>query len=282
MSHQRVVKFFAADTVTSRVTDMAILIVQTPDRPLAAEIRRRVLIGRKQLNGVQFDDRQVSRIHAWIDQDDTGQFYIADAASRGGTKVNGSRIAGHTPLHDGDEIVIGHNKIIYRSRGRIPASAIVFDIAQDGTNPAMQHEGILTTCECGAPVWAPQRLAGVAGRCRTCNRELTLPGKPVPGGVRPVDPNDSVNSFAAISDKDIHAELATRHSEFESLESNELPSGIPHPQPTPAICDICRDPIQVGSPTTECPSCGKICHTDCWKENHGCAAYGCAEAGGVE
>ena len=256
---------------------MPILIVQTPDRPLAAEIRRRVLIGRKQLNGVQFDDRRVSRIHAWIDQDAAGQFYIADAASRGGTKVNDSRITGHTPLHDGDEIVVGRSKMIYRAPGRMPASAIVFDIAEDGTNPAMQHEGILVTCQCGAPVWAPIRLAGVAGRCRTCNQEITLPGEPV-AGPRPVDPNDSVNSFAAISDKDIDAEMAARHSVFASLESNELTGDTPHPHPSPAICLVCKKPVLADEQNTECPSCGQRYHLDCWNKNRGCGTAGCDQA----
>jgi len=260
---------------------MAILIVQTPDRPLAAEIHRRVLIGRKQLNGVQFADRSVSRIHAWVDQDEAGAFYIADAASRGGTKVNGARITGHTPLHDGDEIVVGRNKMIFCSPGRMPASAIVFDIAEDGTNPAMQREGILVTCACGAPVWAPPRLAGVTGRCRTCNREITLPDTPVAADARPVDPNDSINSFVAISDKDFHAEIAARQSELASLTSSEMSAGTPQPQESPAVCDICRDPIDTGVPTTECSSCGKRYHTDCWIENHGCAAYGCPQVGVV-
>lgn len=258
---------------------MAILIVQTPDRPLAAEIRRRVLIGRKGFNGVQLDDKLVSRIHAWIDQEKDGQFYIADAASRGGTMVNGSAITRHTPLHDGDEIVVGQNKIIFRTSGRLPASAVVFDIAEDGTNPAMQREGILVTCRCGAPVWAPARLAGVRGRCRTCNQALTLPGEPVAGGARPLDPNDSLNSFAAITPSDMNDDLAARHAEFASLAGQESSGQSPHPQPLAVNCPVCQKPIDAGVHNTECPSCGRIYHIECWIRSGGCAIEGCDQKG---
>lgn len=44
-------------------------------------------------------------------------------------------------------------------------------------------------------------------------------------------------------------------------------------------CSICHSPIATGEESTACPSCGLTFHADCWKENLGCSAYGCAQAG---
>src|SRR4029079_9837898 len=51
----------------------------------------------------------VSKFHAWFECDDSGEFYVGDAKSKNGTKVNGSRITGQdlTRLVSGDEIRFG-------------------------------------------------------------------------------------------------------------------------------------------------------------------------------
>ena len=34
--------------------------------------------------------------------------------------------------------------------------------------------------------------------------------------------------------------------------------------------------------TTQCSSCSQVYHTECWNENHGCAAYGCPQVGTLD
>ena len=42
------------------------------------------------------------------------------------------------------------------------------------------------------------------------------------------------------------------------------------------LCAICQTAIQPAEPIGPCPSCGATFHEECWKENGGCAVYGCA------
>ena len=138
---------------------MASLVIQSGDLIQAASFTKRVLIGRKAFNGVQFGQRVVSRIHAWIDKDGDS-FYIADARSRGGTLVNDQRIEAKTTLHNGDEVKIGPAKMTYYDTDALPESSVTFEIAEDGTNPEFENPGILLSCSCGAPMWVPASMAG--------------------------------------------------------------------------------------------------------------------------
>ena len=48
------------------------------------------------------------------------------------------------------------------------------------------------------------------------------------------------------------------------------------------VCGICFTPIKDGETTTECPSCRAAYHDECWRENKGCAVYGCPGTPQVE
>lgn len=69
------------------------------DRPVVA-------IGRQADNTIVIADTQVSRQHARLDVAEAG-ISITDLDSANGTRVNGTPIAGATPLHEGDVIQIG-------------------------------------------------------------------------------------------------------------------------------------------------------------------------------
>jgi hypothetical protein len=49
-----------------------------------------------------------------------------------------------------------------------------------------------------------------------------------------------------------------------------------------AVCAICLSAITAGDEKASCPSCSAEYHADCWKENGGCAVYGCSQAPVVE
>ena len=65
-----------------------------------------VQIGRGSHNDITLLDDKVSRNHARLSQTDAG-WQIEDLASVNGTRVNESKIAGHTPITESDRIQIG-------------------------------------------------------------------------------------------------------------------------------------------------------------------------------
>jgi DNA-binding CsgD family transcriptional regulator len=79
-----------------------------------------ILVGRSADNGIVLADPSVSRLHASISR--LGKrWVIRDLGSRNGCLVNGVRITGDRPLHDGDEIRVGEAFLTYRARQVAPA-----------------------------------------------------------------------------------------------------------------------------------------------------------------
>lgn len=64
-----------------------------------------ILIGRGSECDIVLPERQVSRHHVKILQDDGG-YLLADLGSKNGTHLNGTRVQGTVPIYDGDEIQI--------------------------------------------------------------------------------------------------------------------------------------------------------------------------------
>jgi hypothetical protein len=254
---------------------MPSLIVRTGDLSQAAAFAHRVLIGRKPFNGLQITDRKVSRIHAWIDLA-SGSYYISDAGSRGGTFVNGHRTQGRVVLHDGDEITIGPAQIYFSKSDDLPPDAVVFSIAEDGSNPDLAGHGFLLACECQAPLWAPQEMAGTYARCASCKTKIIIPGESPNGILRPMTPHDSIADFTYNPDE---VELGASVREMQ-----ELGADLPKPRPSRAdrMCSVCQNTIRPSDEVTACPNCSQRYHAECWLENHGCAAYGCSQVGALD
>jgi hypothetical protein len=47
-------------------------------------------------------------------------------------------------------------------------------------------------------------------------------------------------------------------------------------------CAICLSPIGPEDEKAVCPSCNAVYHADCWRENGGCAVYGCEQVPAIE
>jgi adenylate cyclase len=92
----------------------SVLVLQAPDG-LAAEfpIDGLASIGRHYENTVVVADREVSKRHAVVEQRADG-FVLRDLGSSNGTFVNGRRVD-ELVLRDGDEIVVGGSRIVFRS-----------------------------------------------------------------------------------------------------------------------------------------------------------------------
>ncbi len=66
------------------------------------------LIGRNPTTDITLLDEGISREHAIVIYDEESDDYsVEDLQSTNGTKVNGKRVRS-SPLHDGDELQIGH------------------------------------------------------------------------------------------------------------------------------------------------------------------------------
>lgn len=223
---------------------MAILIVEHNGTVEGASLEGRVLIGRRTSNHVVVDDPDVSRIHAWIDTAGH-QSRLIDAGSRTGIFVNGHRVANNITLKHGDRIQVGPATLIYRTDSALPSGVSQLDF-KERTQSA--GGGIVFDCKCGAPLWISSAFAGRLGKCRFCGAIVQVPRRP---GVVLID--DMVMP-AAPPEPTLFDDLA--------------------PPPT---CGVCHSLIAAHEQMTTCASCALTFHTDCWAENYGCSAYGCAQ-----
>jgi DNA-binding winged helix-turn-helix (wHTH) protein len=73
----------------------------------------RTLLGRHSECDIVFMTETVSRHHALITVSEQG-VSIEDLGSRNGTFVRGRRLVGETELHDGDEVLLGGERLIFR------------------------------------------------------------------------------------------------------------------------------------------------------------------------
>jgi len=70
-------------------------------------INKEMIIGRDPVCDIVINDRQVSRKHAKIENQNGNGNSLADLNSKNGTLLNGEFVDGPTSLKDGDEIIVG-------------------------------------------------------------------------------------------------------------------------------------------------------------------------------
>lgn len=85
-------------------------LVPRSDRFARTEFDARLVVGREVEQGLQLDDRMVSRIHCILQQVRDGSWKLHDPGSRNGTWLNGKRMQGIVTVNDGDLIGIGSPK----------------------------------------------------------------------------------------------------------------------------------------------------------------------------
>jgi class 3 adenylate cyclase len=99
-------------------------IVEGDSRGKIVRLSAEIVIGRTADNGLCLEDGSVSRQHAVIRQKEN-YFVIIDCGSANGTFVNKRGLHRHVPqpLYEGDEIVIGSSRMLFRSEGQDPLAA---------------------------------------------------------------------------------------------------------------------------------------------------------------
>ncbi|MGH7201458.1 MAG: FHA domain-containing protein, partial [Planctomycetaceae bacterium] len=128
-------------------------------------------------------------------------------------------------------------------RIRIGPARITFSEAGDEDPPREQAsptELIRFQCACGATIKARAVLAGRRGRCKRCGEMVTVP-----------QPDEEVLEAVEILD-----------DEPESIGVKE-------------VCSVCQSDLDEEDERTICSACGLPFHSECWRENLGCSAYGC-------
>jgi adenylate cyclase len=71
-------------------------------------------IGRSpQATVVLTDDPNVSRKHALVQRESSGEYYLSDLGSRNGTTRNGVPVTAPVPLKDGDSFMIGGHRFVF-------------------------------------------------------------------------------------------------------------------------------------------------------------------------
>lgn len=72
------------------------------------------VLGRHPKNRIKVQEPGVSKVHCLISQDSGRDFTIRDLGSRNGTYVNGKRITGKVALKDGDDLLLGNTRCLFR------------------------------------------------------------------------------------------------------------------------------------------------------------------------
>lgn len=98
---------------------MPLLVYAAVDFPLTG----RAILGRHRSCTIQLKDDAASRQHAAVSVTDDGAWMIEDLGSSNGTKLNGKRITGSQPLHEGDVIRIGESELTFLTGAASSAGA---------------------------------------------------------------------------------------------------------------------------------------------------------------
>lgn len=226
---------------------MAVLLVELHGIKRGSVLPRRVLIGRRSMNHLVIDDPAVSRMHAWI-EGEGDRYYINDAGSRTGTRVNGQRIVSRHLLGDEDEISVGPAKLTFLAESRLRPGVAPIDLASP-PNVAPDENGIAFDCpSCHAPLWASRNFAGGTGQCKYCGGALVVPGlKPAKPQTsprartappRPANPGPSVRAIASVPSPITAVEgegRATLREQRSWTDADRQP--LPEPAKAPRIAD---------------------------------------------
>ena len=200
-------------------------------------------IGRDAKNDIVVVHPTVSRAHASIGGR-PGQYVITDHNSRNGTRVNGRSVKQTEVLVDGARLRIGHVRAWYFEQmpARVPRSV------------SNRDAGVIFDCNCGQRLWSATDTVGMAVVCGSCNKNVEVPD----------------------------ASRSTREDVLGGTVAGVMLAAASGVQDTRSTCGVCQWPIEKSERAFVCAACHTHFHLDCWKENQGCATYGCAQVNALK
>lgn len=90
------------------------VVIDGEDRTFDLTDTTSLSIGRSpQATVVLTDDPNVSRKHALLQRESSGEYYLSDLGSRNGITRNGLPMTAPSPLHDGDSFTIGSHRFVF-------------------------------------------------------------------------------------------------------------------------------------------------------------------------
>ena len=74
-----------------------------------------ITIGRVDSNDIALDDASVSRFHAWLQQNPTGDWTLSDADSKNGTYLDGTKLLpkAKVPITDNSRLKFGEVEVVF-------------------------------------------------------------------------------------------------------------------------------------------------------------------------
>lgn len=95
------------------------VVIKGDDHTFEMEDTSTLSIGRSPQNAVVLDDdSMVSRKHALVQRESSGDFYLSDLGSRNGTTRNGLPVTSPVLLQDGDSFTIGAHRFVFHQASR--------------------------------------------------------------------------------------------------------------------------------------------------------------------
>jgi hypothetical protein len=156
------------------------------------------------------DDEEISRSHARLSVESSGQCTIEDLGSTNGTWVNGMRITTPQTLSEGDTVELGGTTMVVREIPSVEA-------------PAPASASSQTTVVPSAPVPAPDAPAAPAAEAPT---EAVPPAPEAPPAEPPAPPVSPPEEPAAAEEPAVAGELAAEELAAEApaapLEAPEM------------------------------------------------------------
>jgi ABC transport system ATP-binding/permease protein len=114
-------------------------------------VRDEITIGRQEGNTIRLTERNVSRRHARLVRQN-GHVLVEDLGSYNGIRINGDKIQGQVPIHEGDLIQIGDYDLAVQTEGAQQPSSVSSQ-ATSPLLPQMPHGGMNGNGAAGDPAF---------------------------------------------------------------------------------------------------------------------------------
>lgn len=105
-------------------------------------VHANMVIGRAPQCEIQILSRAVSRRHARIEFDGN-QAIISDLGTKNGIKLNGQRVQGAAVVEEGDQVVVGDIKMVYRAADRSVVHSDAIDLRHRPANQQDVHAALV-------------------------------------------------------------------------------------------------------------------------------------------